>query len=260
MDITKCLMELSALPGIPGREHAVTEYIAAQMQDFCSTGTDVTGNLICMLNSGSAGKHIMLAAHTDEIGMVVTHIDDNGFLRAAKCGAVDTRQLIAQEVIIHGKQPVRGVFCSIPPHLQDEGRDKIPEMQDLAIDVGMDKPRASELISLGDAVTFAVLPQQLLGGKITGKSLDDRAGVACIMYAMYMLRGKTDLKVSALFSAQEEVGVRGAKTAAFAMNPDQAIAVDVSFAGSPEPKNFARHVIPRLSSSVIARITTSWPR
>ncbi|MEG2597483.1 MAG: M42 family peptidase, partial [Oscillospiraceae bacterium] len=170
--------------------------------------------------------------HIDEIGMIVTYITDEGFLKVAPCGGMDMRLLLAQEVVIHGNRPISGIVCTKPPHLtSEEETKKVPQIDEISIDTGYKKAELESLVSLGDRVTLKSNFTEMLNGKIISKSLDDRACMVCILYALEQLKGKAlDCSLTVVFSAQEETGGAGAAISSYKVNPDVAIAVDVSFA------------------------------
>lgn len=171
---------------------------------------------------------LMLDAHIDQIAMVVTNIDDKGFLTVSKAGGIDLRALPSRRVVIHGKEKVEGVFCSIPPHLA-KGEMEFEDISNLKIDTLLGE-KAKELISLGDIVTFKGEALELANGRVAGKSFDDRAGVACLIEVARKLKDeKLPFNVAFVLSDAEELGLRGSKTATFKVNPNEAIAVDVSF-------------------------------
>lgn len=182
---------------------------------------------------GERDYTLMLEAHIDEVGFVVTDIDDNGFLTVAACGGIDLRALPSRQVNIHGKQTVRGVFCSTPPHLS-EADVTYENISKQKIDTCLGAT-AKEVISVGDYVTFCTKAQSLLGDRLCGKSFDDRAGVTVLLELAKIFSDKKP-PVSLLFclSDMEELALRGAKTSTFAVTPDEAIAIDVSFGDGPE--------------------------
>ncbi|MCI8497629.1 MAG: M42 family metallopeptidase [Clostridiales bacterium] len=191
------------------------------------------GNTLFTINEGAEGKHVLLDAHMDEIAMVVTSIEKNGFVKVTKCGGMDRRILPCQEVTVWGKEPVFGVVCSTPPHLDKD--EKLPEWGELTIDLGLSAFQMRELVSAGDRVTLRMAPCTLMGDRVTGKALDDRAGVAALLRAAELLREKGwKAPVTLLLSTQEEVGTRGAVTGSYGVDADEAIAVDVSFARTPD--------------------------
>ncbi len=182
---------------------------------------------------GESDYTLMLDAHIDEIALVVTAVDESGFVTAAKAGGFDLRALPAQNVIIHGLQDVPATFCSTPPHLSS-GEISYTDISALKIDTMLGK-NAKELISVGDFITFDTAPQELLGSRITGKSLDNRAGVCVILELARRLRGKSlPISIAFLLSDAEELGLRGAKTATYKIDPDEAVVLDVSFGTAPD--------------------------
>lgn len=182
---------------------------------------------------GDSDYTLMLDAHIDEVGFIVTNIDENGFLTVDKCGGIDLRTLPARRVTIHGKEKVTGVFCSTPPHLSS-GEIEYNDISALKIDT-MLGATARDIISVGDFVTYCAEPQELLGTRVTAKALDDRAGATCLLELARRLSGKK-LPFNVVFALTdaEELGVRGARTATFDISPDEAIALDVSFADGPD--------------------------
>ena len=172
---------------------------------------------------------LMLEAHLDEIGLIVTGIDDKGFLQVAKCGGVDPRSLQAQPVVVFGKQPVRGMICTTPPHLAGDDKD-LPDLSEMAVDVGLSKEEAEKLIAAGDRIGFAPNFAVLANDRVSGKSLDDRAGCVSVLGALALLKDKPlAVNVIACLAVQEELGGYGAKAAAFENTPDYCICTDVSF-------------------------------
>ncbi|MFA5658367.1 MAG: M20/M25/M40 family metallo-hydrolase, partial [Oscillospiraceae bacterium] len=146
--------------------------------------------------------------------------------------------LSAQTVNIFGKKTIKGIVTSTPPHLSDDDK-KLPKIEDFFIDTGYSKTALEKIVSLGDRVSVESFPAELLNGCFSSKAIDDRSGVAAILLTLEKLKGKDiPMKVTALFSAQEETGERGAKTAAFTISPDMAIAVDVSFALTNDDSEF----------------------
>lgn len=176
---------------------------------------------------------IMLEAHLDEIGFLVTHIDDNGFVYTGAAGGIDRRVLTGQEVIVYGDQPYRGVFCSVPPHLS--GKDnELPELSKWGIDVGMSGDDAKQHIKLGSRVGFAPNFCALNDHIVSSKALDDRAGMAAILHCLRKLPADCPVNVAVAFCVQEELGCRGSDPATRRIQPDEAIITDVSFALTPD--------------------------
>lgn len=232
MNIEKTLEALCALPAVSGGEKAAHETVIKLLSEYTdNVKADDFGNVIGYIGDESKPT-LLLDAHIDRIGMIVTYIDDDGFVKVGKMG-IDMRTLLAQNVTIYGKEKVKGVISTLPPHVAED-RDKAPKLEDIAIDVGMTKEQAEKLISLGDLVVLEGFFSKLAGSRVCTPASDDRAGVVTILYALDLLKNEKDLpfRLAVQFSAQEEVGCRGAKVSAFNVDPDYAIAFDVSFAVS----------------------------
>ncbi|NLK71285.1 MAG: M42 family metallopeptidase [Clostridiales bacterium] len=235
MDIKEILFKLADISGVSGNEDRASELAMEYLKKYSSDVKIKNRNVIANIGERSNDKpHVLLDAHIDQIGMICTYITDDGFIKVGNVGGLDRRLLMAQRVIIHGKRDITGIIVSTPPHLvsSDEKKaSKVPEIEDICIDTGYTKAELEEIVSLGDSITFATECKELIGGRVTGKSLDDRCGVVAILCALEQLQGEElPCSLSVVFSAQEEVGERGAKIAAYEINPDIAIAVDVSFA------------------------------
>ena len=231
MDIKKAVISLAEACGASGNEKNAAELALSMLREYCPDAEIINGNVIGHFGAHKEGLPLLvLDAHIDQIGFIVTYITDEGFVKVGNIGGIDRRLLPAQPVVIHGKRDIRGVICSVPPHLTNGGSEVL-ETDDAAIDTGMTKAELDELVSAGDSITFDVTCRELIGKRITGGALDDRCGVASVLYALELLKGKSmAYNVAVIFSAQEEVGERGAKIGAFEVDPDIAIAVDVSFA------------------------------
>jgi len=196
--------------------------------EFAPVSIDSIGNLSATLPGQKPG-HILLEAHLDQIALVVTHVDDDGFLSVAKSGGVDLRVLAGEELLILTDKPLLGVVCSTPPHIRSDDKSKL-KAEDLYIDTGLGI-LAKEHIPIGTRVVFNKPPKMLTGGQVTAPALDNRAGVIALLLAGEMLRESNQPlpNVTILLSNHEELGNRGAKTGAFAAAADMAISVDVSF-------------------------------
>lgn len=232
MKLKETLFELTTAIGVAGEEFSAAQDACEKLKEFAPDAkVDFFGNVIGNIGERNDKKpHLLLDAHIDEIGFIVTHITDDGFLKVSNCGGVDRRLLLAQQVSIFGSETIKGIITSIPPHLEDDDK-KVPKMDDIYIDIGMSKEQAEKTVSLGDRGVIDARACQLLNDRVTSKAIDDRSGVLVILNTLEKLKGKPlPYSITALFSAQEETGERGAKTAAFKINPDLAIAIDVSFA------------------------------
>ena len=204
-----------------------------ELSKYCKTVKSDQNMSFYGVIEGQSDYTVMLDAHIDEIAFIVTDIDNNGFLTVSSAGGIDLRILPAKRVLIHGREKIPGVFISTPPHLADEEQD-FTDITKLKIDTCLGL-KAAELIKKGDIVTFFEKPQSLMGRRITGKSLDDRAGVAVILELARRLKDKI-LPINVVFSVVdgEELGMRGAIPQTFSIEPDEAIAVDVTFGVSPD--------------------------
>ncbi|WP_026975694.1 M42 family metallopeptidase [Alicyclobacillus contaminans] len=232
------LIELLESHGGPGFEQAVAERCITAFRAYTDDITvDTLGNVIARVpGEGEAPRpKILLSAHMDEIALVVTRIEKGGFLRVWQAGGFDPRTLVGQEVVVHGKRTLRGIVGSKPPHLTSpEERSKAAPLEDLFIDVAMPEARVRELVTVGDRVTLHRETMHLLNNRISGKALDNRTSIAVMLECLEYLRSLRHVAdVYAMASVQEEVGVRGATVAGYGIQPDIAIAIDVTFADMP---------------------------
>ena len=227
MELKELLIKLADADGVTGLDGAL-DVAEKELSSIGKVSRDNMGGLAAEIK-GKRDYTILLDAHIDEIGMMVTAIDD-GFIRVAKCGGIDVRTLVSQEVIIHGKENIFGVFCSIPPHLKNEN-NSLPDIDEMGIDIGLSKDETEKIISIGDRVSFRQKAVSLINDRITGKSLDNRAGCAAVIEAAKLLcaDGEPPCNIIVSLSAQEELGLRGAGTATYNYFPNEAIVVDVSF-------------------------------
>ena len=230
MDIKNVLFELSGTCAA-GDCHEASDIAFKYLSEFADCkqkGLTIIGKMI-----GESEYTLMLDAHIDEIAFTVTNVDDEGFLTVAKCGGFDLRTLPARSVTVHGKREIPAVFCSTPPHLSKD-EIKFEEISEFKIDTLLGK-EAKTLVSVGDMVTYRTKPDVLNGSRVTGKSFDDRACVACLLEVASRLKGKKlPMNVVFVFSDQEELGCRGSKTATFEVAPNEAIVLDVSFGDAPD--------------------------
>ena len=224
------IMELSAACGIGHHTQAV-EIAETHLKKYMPVKR-IFGNSIAGIMKGKSDRTILFDAHCDEVGFIVISVDDSGFAKVGPIGTVDARILPSKPVVIYGRREVKAVFGSVPPHLKTEG-DKPADFDSLFIDTGLGKG-AAQVIAPGDYATFEAKPAKLAGGKICGKSLDNRAGVAALIKTAELLDGKElPCSIGFLISSGEELGMRGARTAAFELSPDSAVVVDVSFGNCP---------------------------
>ncbi len=230
------LKKLCEAPGISGYESQITDIIQEELKGICDkVEVDRLGNVIALKKAtekeeNSKAKKVMLAAHMDQIGFLVKSIDQNGFIRFAVVGGFDPKTLVAQRVIIHGKKRVTGVIGSKPIHvLEETEKKKAPAMKEFFIDIGLEKKEVEAIIQPGDAITFDRDFVQLNDKVVTSLALDNRAGVYVIMEAIRRVRNH-HVDIYAVATSQEEVGLRGATTSSYVIEPDIGIAVDVTIA------------------------------
>lgn len=229
------LKTLLATPTPSGREEAGQAVVAEYMGRFADTvETDVHGNVIGSLNAG-ADVRVMLAGHCDEIGLMVQYIDDKGFLYVSAVGGVNVRLLQGERILIQGRKGmVPGVIGVKPIHLmtKKEREGGAPEIHELWVDIGAKNCKdAEKAVTPGDVATIDTGWIELRNGLIACRGFDDRIGAFVVADVMRVLaRRKLNVAVHAVSTVQEEVGLRGAKTAAFGVDPHIGIAVDVGFA------------------------------
>jgi endoglucanase len=238
MDLLK---QLSEVAGVPGREERVRAIIRQELDGVVDElREDALGNLIAVKEGKKGSRRVMLSAHMDEIGFLVRFVDERGFVRVHNVGGFDVRNLFARQVTVHASSgsDLVGVMnpATKPVHLlTPEERKKIPELSEFAIDLGLPAEEVKRQVRIGDMVT---LRQECLdlGEVITGKAMDDRASCYVLIETLKRLE-KPAAEVYAVFSVQEEVGLRGAMTSAYGITPDIGIGLDVTLAvdtpGSP---------------------------
>ena len=225
------LKRITETPGAPGFENKIRNLICSEIESLVDEYfIDNLGNIVAK-RKGNMDKKVMIAAHMDEISFIVTHIDDEGFIRFHTLGGFDPKTLTAQKVIIHGKEDVAGVMGTKPVHiLSNEEKSKAPKISDYFIDTGLPKDVLSSLISIGDPITRKG-DLEVMGNMVSGKSLDNRVSVFILIEALRKLQNyKLPYDLYAVFTVQEEVGLRGAITAASGLDPDFGIALDVTLA------------------------------
>ena len=224
--MTELLKELCLLDGTSGDEYRVRDFIISRIDGFCDWKTDNLGNIIAFKKGKkSTEKKLMIDAHMDEVGLIITNITADGFLKFTTVGGIDTAALMFRKVKIND---IYGVVSGKPIHLisKDEGK-KLPSADTLYIDIGVStKEEALKLVSLGDRAVICG-DCELVGGKIVSKAIDDRAGCAVLID---LIRNESEYDFYASFSVQEEIGLRGAKTAAFGIDPEYAIILEATTA------------------------------
>lgn len=228
------LKELLDSPGPSGYEQPIQQVIRRFAGEFAeNVSTDWHGNVTAAVHRDGSPR-IMLAGHCDQIGLMVKHIDDQGFLRVGPIGGWDVQMLIGQRLQVWTQEgPVAGVIARKPIHLlTTDERKQVPEIKDLWIDIGAkDGDEARELVTAGDPVTMEPGYRPLRNGLACAPGMDDRVGVWVVMNALKQVAGENPrAAVMAVSTVQEEVGLRGARTSAFSLDPQLGIAVDVTHA------------------------------
>ena len=284
MTLADRIKKLTNAYGVSGDEFRISKIAAELMAPYCDrVEIDDFGNVLGYRDCGIPGaKTVMLDAHIDQIGFLITEVTDEGFLRFTTVGGVDQRMLLGSELtVLTKKGPILGIVAAIPPHLQKAGDNKksvpIPEM---VVDIGMTGEQAKKVVRVGDYMAFANDALELQGDALCGKAFDDRACLVCLLHAMELLQGKP-LAVNVVVSAstKEETGFQGGISAGFKVQPDYAIAVDVTHArtgdapqvivklgdgpnvdmGSNSNPKFAKRVIEVARAKQIPHIVTSCP-
>lgn len=226
------LSKVCEIPGAPGFEKNIRKFVKETIAPFVDElYTDNIGNLIAIKkgSNNAAQKRVMVAAHMDEIGFMVTHIDDNGFVWFHTLGGFDPKTLTAQRVIIHGKKDIIGVMGSKPIHVMTaDEKNRVPKVEDYFIDLGMNKEEVEALVTVGDPITRERSLIEM-GNCINCKSLDNRISVFVLIESLKQLKDN-EYDVYAVFTVQEEVGLRGAQVAAHSIDPHFGIALDTTIA------------------------------
>lgn len=221
------LKKICNTPGIPGHEGPAQEVVKATLSKCCDeVKTDHLGNVIALKKADSKPSgakrplKVVLAAHVDEIGMMVKHINDNGMIHFIQLGGLNPQVCESQRIIIHGRKPVRGVI------VPKSGENKA-KLDELLIDTGMEKEKLEKLVEVGDIATFEGDVSILNGKMWVGRNFDDRIGTYCLVEAMRKVK-KTKADIYAVSSVQEEVGLRGMRPASHGIAPDIGLAIDGS--------------------------------
>lgn len=227
------LKSIEETPSPSGFEQPVQRIIAKRMKRHADlVETDVHGNLIVGLNPGGSPR-VMLAGHADQIGLMVKYIDDNGFLFCVQIGGIDASVVPGSRVTVHTKDgPIDGIIGRKPVHLmkQDE-RGQKSELRDMWVDLGLKKDAVKKRVSAGDPVTFRLGMDRLGDDWITSPGLDNKVGAFVVMEALRLASAKPiKCALYAVATVQEEIGVRGAITAGYGLDPQAGIAVDVTHA------------------------------
>jgi endoglucanase len=241
MDIYKLLETLTETAGPSGYEQNIAAVITELWEPYVdSITTDRVGSLIAIKHGQGAEprRRLLLAAHMDEIALMVKQViahNGNGFLRLINVGGIDIRHLYGQLVTVHGKRDLSGVIGSLPAAmLPPDKRTKPFGWEELCVDVGLPASEVEELVSIGNFISFRQPLKKLLGKRVAGKALDNRASVAAVTVCLEYLNGRAhDWDIIAVATSQEETRLLGAYTSAYQQRPDAAVAIDVTFGKGP---------------------------
>ena len=223
VDLLKKICETA---GAPGFENRVRDLVLKEIENYVdSIEIDNMGNIIALKKGKYSSKSVMIGAHMDEIGFIVTHINAKGFLKFHPLGGFDPKTLTAQRVVVHGKKDVIGVMGSKPVHVMtNEEKNRVPKINDYYIDLGLKKSEVKKIISIGDSVTRERGLIEM-GDCINCKSLDNRVSVFILIESLKKLKTPA-FDTYAVFTVQEEVGIRGAQVATQKIKPDFGFGLD----------------------------------
>ena len=239
MKVFEVLKELCEIPGPAGFEELVAARVKTILEPYMDeVWIDVLGNVIGVKRCGKEdAPKLLFDAHIDEIGLIVTGVEE-GFLRFARLGGLDARIIPATGVMVMTDPPLYGVVSVLPPHiLKKEDTEKNFKIEDLYIDIGLSQEEASKLVTPGTPGVVAHGVRTIGDNLVCGKAIDDRAGLVAILQALELLKDiKLDVDLYVMASVQEEVGVRGATTGAYAIAPDYCVVIDVDHAKTPDSK------------------------
>ncbi len=237
MEIEKVVKTLCESSGVSGGENIAASALMSVLEPLADeVYQNALGSVVAVKRCGRKdAKKVMIDAHIDEIGLMVTDIDERGFLSFTTIGGVDKKTLLASVVTVHGRnRDVKGVIGAVPPHLLKDGEGNRLDLDKFAIDTGLSAEELRNFVEIGDFVTFDSETIQM-GDCMSGKCMDDRACVAAMVYCLYELRNVTlNVDLYIVGATQEEVGCHGAMCAAYEINPDMAVAMDVCHATTPD--------------------------
>lgn len=237
MDNVDLLKQLTLHTGVSGYEENIALFVKEVFEKYCDkVEIDRYFNVIGFKKGhGHNNKKIMITAHLDEVALIVTSIDDKGFIRISGVNGIDPKVLLGQEIIIHGTKDMYGIIGAKPPHLlKPEERKKAIKMKDLVIDTGLEVDKVKECVSVGDMVTFKAQLLSLEKGRISSKTLDNRCGVAVLVETMKeisLLKHQSDIYFIA--TVQEESSMVGAISAAYNIEPDLSVVIDACHGDMP---------------------------
>lgn len=240
------LKEICEIAGAPGYEQRIRKFVIDQVTPLVDdVKVNNMGNVYAIKKGKSAEKRVMIGAHMDEIGFIVTHVDDKGFVRFHTLGGFDPKTLTAQRVIIHGKKDIMGVMGSKPIHVMTaDEKTKNPKLTDYFIDLGMPKKDVEKIVEIGNPITrYSELME--MGECVNCKSIDNRVSVYILIETLRELKNKeVPFDTYGVFTVQEEVGVRGANVSSMDIQPDFGIGLDTTIAydlpGAAEHENITK--------------------
>jgi len=253
----KLLKKLSEAFGVSGFEGEIRDLIKEEIKDYVDEiKTDPMGNLIAMKKGkGRNPLKVVVGAHMDEIGFMVKYIDENGFLRLDKIGGIYDPYYMARQIIVNGKKKVTGIIGARTLRaMSDDARKKIPETEELFIDLGMPADQVKKYVEIGTPVSSGEECIKL-GDLVSGKAMDNRVGVYCMIEVLKNLKS-SNFEIYFVGTVQEELGSRGATTSAYGINPDLGIALDVTHSGDV-PDIPAHKQVVKLGSGVAIKIKDS---
>ena len=235
LDYAAILADWTSRRGLSGDEAGIAGILADAFSPYCTVETDPLQNVIARMGEGD-GPLVMIAAHQDEIGLMASFVEEDGSIRLRRVGGVDPRILPGARVWVHAEGGVLpGVIGALPPHLLDaDARKRNYQLDDLFVDLGLPADQAIEKVPAGTLIALHGPLTRLANGRLASKTMDDRAGIAVMLRAAQLLSGRRfRARVAFVAASQEEVGSLGARTAAYALNPDLAVAIDVTHGQMP---------------------------
>lgn len=239
MDIKNKLKKLTELNGVSGFENDICGYIKNVISPFCDTVYENKFNSIIGVkkSTSKSGKKLMIEAHLDQIGLMVSEIDENGFLKFVCVGGVDKRILPGSEVFVLGKEKIYGIIGALPPHLSgNNDKEKMPDVKDFLIDTGYSCEEIKKRVSVGDSVILKSSIDDMMNSSVCAPALDNRAGVTAVLSVAEKIK-ESPYDIYFVFSSEEEIGLHGAYQAATEVQPDISIVVDVTHGRTPDSKD-----------------------
>lgn len=239
-NVKDIIFDLCKTSGVSGSEEPTAKLCVEMLSKYADVKIDDNGNVIAFFGNLNADKTILLDAHLDRIGLIVTQINEQGFVKVDACGGIDIRTLLDTALVTSSDENnnfITGVVCCSPPHLASGNEDKATPMDKIWVDFGLPKNEVEKYIKIGDTLTFKTEPKELLNNRITASALDNRCSIAALIKCaelIYNCKKELKYRVAILLSVQEETYGTGAKTGAFSINADESIVVDVSFASQPD--------------------------